>query len=94
VRPHRDKYQVLEDVNLCLCGLSAVWLGIPALLAVPVGFATWLIAERELARLESGRTDGGGKAQALAIRRLGLATLWFSLACAGVWLFAFLAYFH
>jgi hypothetical protein len=84
-----NRLLVLEHVCGILCTVSLFFLGIPALLAVPVCLATWLLAERTLDRIEAGEMGRDRRPAAVQVRRAALAYLWLSIAGAGIWLVAY-----
>jgi hypothetical protein len=63
--PHRaDLLLWLSGVSLlcCLAALVPCFAGLPALLGVPLGLTTWVLARRDLALMRKGLMDPGGEA--------------------------------
>jgi hypothetical protein len=87
--PHRSNLLILlGSVALVFGVLSCVLL--PALVAIPLGLACWVLVERDLARMRKGQMDPGGRrateeagalARAALLSGLGLCALWAFLTC-------------
>jgi hypothetical protein len=59
--PHRaGLLDTLATASL-LCGVSSICLVFPALVGLPLGVVTWLLARRELQDIEAGLVDPRGR---------------------------------
>jgi Na+/proline symporter len=62
--PHRGPLILsLGNISMIVGGLSLCFLGIGAVLSVPLGILTWLMANRDLELMREGRMDPRGKSQ-------------------------------
>jgi hypothetical protein len=62
--PHRGRLlAALGTFSMVVGGLSLCLFGVGAVLAVPVGAAVWLMANRDLELMRSGEMDPAGRTQ-------------------------------
>jgi hypothetical protein len=60
--PHRGRFLLtLGNLSLAIGGLSVCTLGFGALVSVPLGIATWVLANNDLAEMRAGRIDPQGR---------------------------------
>jgi hypothetical protein len=71
VAPHRGQLlRALANVSLT-CGVAGLVLGVPAVLALPLGITTCVLANRDLERMGSGRLDPRGRVETWSACRRG-----------------------
>src|SRR5262249_20805285 len=86
---HRGNWLVLFAVIAFVFGIMSCML-LPALIAVPLGIGSWILAERDLVRIRMGKMDPSGWkatenacawARAAITLGLGFCAIWALLTC-------------
>jgi hypothetical protein len=62
VAPHRGNWLLLLGRTALAAGGLALCLAVPALVALPLGAAVWILGQRDLARMRAGILDPTGRA--------------------------------
>jgi hypothetical protein len=67
--PHRAGLLGTLATASWLCGVSSICLLFPALVGLPLGVVTWLLARRELQDIEAGLVDPRGRERTAEAKR-------------------------
>jgi hypothetical protein len=71
VEPHRGGLLRALGLTSLVLGTLAPALVLPALVALPLGVAVWVVARRDLGRMAAGAMDPAGRDQTTAARDYG-----------------------
>jgi hypothetical protein len=86
VAPHRGHWLRALGVTAVVCGLLSVCLGLPALVALPLGGILWVVARRDLARMDAGLLDPAGRGETEQARDQAVLGLMIGVPGAMIWL--------
>jgi hypothetical protein len=82
VEPHRDRLLRLLGIASLVIPFAGLFLSplIGLVAGVSLGLTVWVLAGRDLAKMEAGLMDPDGRRETKSARRLGLAGVLVSLA--------------
>jgi hypothetical protein len=89
--PHRgDQLHLFGSISLGL-GLLSLCVLLPGLVALPLAAVVWVVADRDLARMDAGQLDPRGEGKTLTARSYAVAAVWTSLSVFVFWTFLVLS---
>jgi hypothetical protein len=84
--PHRGPLLAgMGNVTLAVGGLTLCILGLPVLVALPLGITTWVMASNDLARMNRGEMETQGRPQTESARTSAITGVVLSLFFAAGW---------